>query len=92
MTRLLLALVLLTGCGTLHVDYVAADIKKYRAVVPDLIAHYGEAGDVDERALRMNTITTWGLRILEALRAPECEDLTFTPIEVPSVTVEVTGE
>lgn len=92
MRPLLLALVLLAGCGTLHVDYVAADIKKYRAVVPDLIAHYDEVEDVDERALRMNTITTWTIRIQEALRAPECEDLEFTPIEVPSVSVELSSE
>lgn len=71
------------GCVNLNRDYVKSDIKKYEAVAPDLIEHYGEIDDPLERKIKMNTVKTWEIRIQEARQHPDLADLDFTPIPIP---------
>lgn len=75
--------VMFMGCISLNRDYVAADIKKYEAVGPDLVDLYKTIEDPLRRKIKMNSLKTWEIRIQEARQHPNLADLKFTPIPLP---------
>lgn len=69
--RLLLLLVLLTGCAGLDQKYVAADKLTHEAIAPEYRRYVErDAGlDAAQKKRRLKTLEAWAARIEEAERA-----------------------